>query len=426
MNFALLKLVLGLVTSLNYYAFFIKKRYPDLLLLSVFFLFFTSAPLYFSEYCFTKSYCIAEYNPLVYTVFIVFNFVLFFFSFVNISNRKIYKPLKSSQVYFNSILFLITFLIFIHMLNKLGWVGVFFGHKSQLTGQIGALFELFVWLSVFLSVSIFYQGVAFGSKITVYSSVLPVLLLIFLGDRTGPAVFIVASILIYLRMFDKVSVLSNKRLLIIFILLIFMILIGSFAKSFYSDFRSAGFIGLLLGFDRRTITDYLGNIELFNTPFILNEIVNSGFRVDGSTLISSFLSLLPIRRSWFGDSSSAFGKAMQEGVFANVNFGVGHSYFGEFYATGGVIGLLLAALILAFILLVLNVYFMSIRNYYLLVFISIVSSIFCFYIYRNTLTTSFGFIRFFFYPTLVIYVCSLLILRIRSKQSSDQSDQSGR
>ena len=406
LNYYTILVSLSLLT--NFTCYFIVQRRPDLLTLISFFSITGTIPLLSESFKFVDGYNLNNgYHTYTYSTFILLSFSLAFFSFINFKKRFIFLKFDTT---FITLVLLFWFGLLFYIIFKVGFPQIIFSHKSFITQKVGIPFEVFVWLTPFLA-TIHYSNFKNLSLIFII-----ILILLVLGDRTAPALIVTGILFIHLLRLPKVSLLTSKKFRFIFILITLSVMCASVSKALYSDFRSGGLQSLDKGYKRRELHSYFSNIELFNTPFILNKIITSNFEIDGYTILSSPLSLSPIPRSLFGDSSSDFGKKMQISIFSDLKFGVGHSFFGEFYATFGFLGIYFGLAIFLILSFLLNFMIFNLKSSYLTLLLMIFGCLFSYYIYRNTLSTMFGFYRFIFYPTISLYLISKLINQVLYKK----------
>lgn len=406
----LFKITLFIITIISFYLFFLTKRKADILLFNYIFLFINSLPLYSDKYEYVSLYILNDGfhrdTFIIYIILIVLNSFLYFICKVNNGNAK------TNYILVDRLFLIFSFLCsfhFIYILLKYDFNTLFFVHKSMMTNKLSLHYDFFTYNCLTLSILLIIKIFNVFRVINLIFLILIILMLLILGDRTVPSFIVICFFLHYFKTQKPSILLFNLKNIMIILFFSLLISLGSIAKALYSDFRAGAIDGILAGYERRDISSYFKNIEYFNNSFILNSVIISDLNTNGATILKAPLSLTPIPRRMLGDSSSEFGRILQTNLFSDLKFGIGHSFFGEFYSLAKLYSCFIGITIFMCIVFFLNHFFINSIRVSIYIMVLAFSAVTISYIYRNSMASYFGILRFIFYPFICCYFFSLLL-----------------
>ncbi|MFU1780579.1 hypothetical protein ACM16X_04265 [Haloarcula japonica] len=116
---------------------------------------------------------------------------------------------------------------------------------------------------------------------------------------------------------------------------------------------------------------------------ILNITLEKGYKIDGPIIHTSIniLQIIPFARTMFGIPTEHYGKKFKMDIFPAREAGIGSNIWGEGYAIGGFIGLMLMVLLFLAVIVLLNGLLDS-PNPPLKIFALVVTPYLAFYIHR--------------------------------------------
>ena len=400
--------------------FFFKRRHLDLFLLTHACLILYSSVIFSGKICITSKIChlsIPSDFPISYAIV---DFFLFIFAFINDSKRTSVFPLKPIMTNmpksFNLYLNLLTctyFSLLFYIVATTPASLLLFSHKSAMTESVGIIFELYVWLGVVFSISLFFcRNPYLKYSFWLISIIVPLIL----GDRTSPVLSVIGLFFLFCRNLPRRSLFLNIGSVRLVALALCALLFFSSAKAFYSDLRTSNSLSNISdGFERRGLIGYLqSGIELSATNYIFTDIINTQYYDRSHLLESSFLSALPLPRSFITESDSAsFGRNYQNRRLRMINFGAAYSILGEFYSLFSIFGIFIFSLLFSSIIFYLNRLFYNTTSPFILLMTASIIGLSCFYIFRNSSSTYFGFLRFVLYPQVALFSLSKILISCR-------------
>ncbi|WP_146142890.1 hypothetical protein [Halomonas sp. ND22Bw] len=354
---------------------------------------------------------VVDPEPELYLIFSLFYILILFFALLNdvVFSRVFLEEDKTPCSIVNitmAFAFVAWGLIFLFLIYSHGVGLLFVEKKRDLISSSGFLLPFFVWLSVVVSVLLFFYGGKWKKAV----SFAVILVSLFLGFRV-PLVFSFLVLgLLYGKKYGKVSLLKKFPVLIPAILVASVLLV-SLAKPFYSQFKSGGMEGVEEALSSRGWVDIaFSGMEFMRTQYILNEVVLEDYSTDGGHIIRAPLSLLPVPRGLYTTPSSEFNDLFQDDLFYGHESGMAYNPFAEFYSAAGMLGII--AYILILIAGIQVVALLLRKGGVWSVFWSIVAVLLSFYFHRNSVAVTFGFVRNVFWPFFIFWFFSAFFYNI--------------
>lgn len=181
-------------------------------------------------------------------------------------------------------------------------------------------------------------------------------------------------------------------------------------KPAYSQFKVGGVESVVTQFQTTKFEDlFTTGAEFLYTQYQFNEIVRTDFATDGGHILRSPLSLTPIPRSLYTTPSSEFNDLFQPVLFPDIASGMAYNPFAEFYAASGMLGVGIFCFCYAALLLAFNQLILGGRSAMFLPLLAIVGSLVTFYLFRNSMSVTFGFLRNTIWPYLFCWATASLL-----------------
>lgn len=278
-----------------------------------------------------------------------------------------------------------------------------FSHKTVAGGILGFQSVVFIWLSTMFVAYLLYKK----DILQYLLCFLVVLVTLAMGHREPLALGVGAGILARTSMAPRRRLIEIRSLGVIVGGALLVTLVGA-SKRLYSQFKFFGYDGLVSTLvETNPVALINQGIEWNHNLYIFNSIVAADFSTGGWHIVRAPLSLLPLPQSLYGDSSGGFYRLFQPEIFPAVEFGLGYSPFGEFYAAMGLLGIMVFSLSLGAFLFCVNSLILSSSSSWrpLMALLGIIGGVF---IYRLSVGVLFANFRNVLYPFVTIFVISLL------------------
>ncbi len=331
-------------------------------------------------------------------VFLCFAICFFDYLFHCIISERCYRPLKEinkEDVHFINTTFKLYFILFVLVYIVMLISGTLMKYSAGDDG-VGLFHSVLISIIVVVSVLSIFSN----NKKYLYVSVLVLFASLLTGSRTAIAIFFIVYGVIYFS--DLAGGFFNyliKRIYVLFFVF-FGVLVVVFSKYCYTFYSLYGFWFLPHLFDY-LFSDRVCLLCAFEPALqasFFDLIVANEF-CPSVNYFNSFISLLPIPTSFFDYKGSLFSINIHEHFFPNAAYSIAGNSFGEAYAYGGMLGVLvficLYCLVLFFFNYCLFYKFVSVEAKLLFLIPTIYA---VFFIHRYALGSEFGHIRNFIYP----------------------------
>ena len=143
--------------------------------------------------------------------------------------------------------------------------------------------------------------------------------------------------------------------------------------------------------------------EFLRTNGILNSVVVSNYQIPWWSVFVSFLKILPFPEGFYSVDISYFSNNFQNDVFPWVDYGIAFNPLAEAYAWAGLWGVAFYALFIPMMLSTLWRLYLNSGGPLFKAILILAGVTVAFWVHRNTLGSTFGYIRNAVYPSLVIY-----------------------
>jgi hypothetical protein len=158
------------------------------------------------------------------------------------------------------------------------------------------------------------------------------------------------------------------------------------------------------------VAQQLAALEPFVTQMILNEVVRTGYVLDGSYLAILPLSWLPV--SPVADGSGAFNEAVQADLFPQLAYGLAYNFWAEGWVLGRMLGVAVFAATYAFGAYLLSVLLPALGGA-LRVVMLLAAAYWVFYIHRNSLLTIISYEKQIWWFAAAVGIGALLLWALR-------------
>jgi len=298
-------------------------------------------------------------------------------------------------------LFLLLFLFFRHGSGLL--VGM---SKRELMDAGGLEIVFFNVISIFvISLSIIRSRfIGFGGAVVVS------FVLVF-GHRAPVVIGGIVGVLFRLslrpkgRLYKKITLLNVAGVVLGVLLAVMM-------KPIIATVKSGDVESLQRRYESSSFELLYAGAEFMRTQYIFNEIVRTDFSTDGGHIVRAPASLLPIPRSAWTTPSSEFNDLYQPVIFPDVRGGMAYNLMAEFYAAYGGGGVIIGSTFVAVAISFFNLMFFCVTKNHSRVFLLLLGTFWAFYSYRNSLATTFAYMRNF---SIIFIVCVSLSLMVPKK-----------
>lgn len=280
-----------------------------------------------------------------------------------------------------------------------------YANKRTFMDDLGFEWVLYKSLLIYYSVYVFcglYETRSFHKAVVISL----ILFTTIIGARDVLVLSAIASFLMIMRgrrfsYFKMVALVVASSLAVIFV---------SVLKPLYAAVRS-GHVTY------NGLADFVSRGGEFLTRVsVANEVVRYDFQYSLELYLKSFFSILPFPSSVFGMSSGEFNKQMQQVLFSNMEGGIAYSPWAEAYSVGGYFGVFIFSLLFMSFLYFLEKW--SGRK----VVVAVVVAYCAFYIERNSLGTTLGYIRNIIYPVGFSFVVYYFFLKSGVIRRIDNND----
>lgn len=317
-------------------------------------------------------------TPVLYLIHLMFVFVMLVFHLFieRTNNKKKHRfALVLNEKLLSKTLFTLSILLFLGSLIILK--GNIIIDKTKLPRGWFSVYSMFANLTLVFSILNNYINLNY--KKVVLQSVL--LFIIFLQGHRSYLIFVLIGIFINEYVIEKKNILKISNIVFIFIVAIF----GFMGKTIVVLSRQGVSFFLIMKqiLNINNIIESISNSEPFITQHILNMTILTEFTLEFSYIKRFFLKLFFLSPDKV-TSTPHFYERFTTRFYPDINYGIAYNIFSEPYAIGKLWGVLLFIIIYALMLKWLNKLISS-EDRILSSMGLILSSIYAFYIFRNSI-----------------------------------------
>lgn len=269
-------------------------------------------------------------------------------------------------------------------------------NKSEALEGVGIEYMILGGLSVVGFLVSHYSGKRFFQV----AFFLVVFFLFLVGSRS-PLVFLILGWFV-IRFQDKELVLLKKyKWFFLGLIALTVVILG---KSLYGYLYSGKGFGAW--FSDIGIEYFLSGSEFLRTNGVLSLVLDSKYEIPGWSVPASLLKVLPFPEGVYSFDISYFANNFQGDNLAWVDYGVAFNPWAEAYSWMGLAGVVIYALLIPCLLRLLWRLMHETGNPVYKTLFIVCGVTIAFWIHRNTLGSTLGYIRNVFYPVLIIYLFS--------------------
>lgn len=360
--------------------YFIKTKYKDLFLFSIIFSIIYFLPTFFG-YVTIKYNNNIYYQPIdmkLYIIHFIFMITMFLFHIIRGHGKNYRKERKVKIVLYNDfmakILYKLWFVFF--LMNIVYLKGNILSDKTQLSEGVFSYFNAVYYLLLVYSMVTNYKT----KKYNLFFTQLPALLITYLQNHRSFVVYILVAIFINEIIINKKNIIKPKYIIFV----IFIFLFGFHGKTIISSWRMGQPFSYIISnviFNVDRLIMNIENSEPFTTQFILNKTITSNFLVSPFYILRYVLKMLFISPDIFIKIPDFYSQFVSAFV-PNINYGIAYNIFSVPYSLAGIFGTTLFTIIYGIIIDWLNKLIRSKNDMIASMALSL-SSIYCFYIFRN-------------------------------------------
>ena len=267
--------------------------------------------------------------------------IVFIFGKRDIVEKKIYKREKNignnnDDIYFMIILFISITSFFYEIIFKIG-ISNFFSElsKSAVIERTSSIFGLSIWGALVC----FFYYYSLRKKIYVIISASVLIMYLLLGSRAYIASAFVGLIIIKSFEWEKKLGKKSKKRVIFLTIIMFVFLI--FYKVIYREIRAGDFSTAVTLLKDSITWNFLFDISEFrNILANYNYIIENNISFPIADTLARIISIIPfINDNFSTEYPLRLSVMLKEEI--NTSYGLGSTFWGECYAMGGIIFLLL-------------------------------------------------------------------------------------
>lgn len=244
---------------------------------------------------------------------------------------------------------------------------VFGKSKLEYMGSIGIVYQILRYLIPI----VFAFAIVNKNKFSYIASAIGISIDLYMSNRTVLLLCILTFILAFIYKYDKKNIYKYKKILIIIPIicisfLVFERIIEPIQKKDWKEFNKRIV-------STETYIDAIIVSEPFVTQTILEEVIKKDYRVKNAT-INLF------------DKNNTFNNQFQSELFPEITkYRMAENIWAEFYSNYKLIGVFIMAFMYSFIIYILNLCILKLKNSIYLPYLYIVSSNWIFFIHRGSI-----------------------------------------
>lgn len=363
-------------------------------------------PTYFGKTYINNIY-FSEIDPRIY---LIVDFIILFLYYkmqkVKYFNYEVIKqPDKITRINIIIILIMI-YIALIYCILDVGIVTLSL-HKKVFNELVNTnIYNFAIWGSLIT----YCYGLIYKRKGIIFFSTIVIIFTLFVGSRAFIATLFIITLAIKWR--ESINILkTNKKGIIIAIFIIFSLLVY---KTIYKDIKTFDFISVFNKLTSKdTYIDILYFPESYTTFSLFNYVVDTGYNIDLQTSIHKILSVIPFYKET--DGIILRMSAIFKNYIFYTSYGLANSIWGEVFAMGKYIGIVIFTILWGTILRLGNRY-LFIQRIKSIFIIPVVTYI-AFYVNRLDLVQIYGPIK----NVILIYIIySIIDIIMRSTSRNNK------
>lgn len=274
--------------------------------------------------------------------------------------------------------------------------------KGDLYNQTGVLYSLAVWGSVLC----FMYGMHKHKRLYMIAAILLILMTFISGSRAYLATALVDVIVIKAKRVRNI-IKSNTRVIIFGIFAFLFLLVY---KNIYSEVRALDFEAVLrILSSPKTYSNMLDIAEFRIILSIYNYVIENSFHLPFTDSIVRVVSIVPFVNDYIGTSYPLRFSAIAQYDFFGASYGLANSFWGETYAMGGFVFLMLITELWLYFMKWCNKFISG--NGRLSPFIMVMACYFSFYLHRLDWLQVLGCMKSVLVFYLIWYVINYALVR---------------